>query len=86
MYVLIGLVGTYGPGPVDDACATALQFDVIAVPKIASMLQRATEKNTPDLPVAAGSTPSRFSRDPAEYTTSRPQLALIPDPDDDVQE
>ncbi|MFW0797807.1 IS21 family transposase [Gordonia sp. CPCC 205515] len=86
VYMLIGLVGTYGPGPVDAACATALDFDVIAVPKISSMLQQAMEKTTPIMPSAAGSGPSRFARDPAEYATNGTQLALVPDPDNTIQE
>ncbi len=42
VYALIGLVRRYGPGPVDDACATALEIDVVSVPKIGSMLARGT--------------------------------------------
>ncbi|WP_191834751.1 hypothetical protein [Gordonia ajococcus] len=54
MYTLLGLVRTYGPGPVDAACATALEFDVIAVPKIASMLEQATENTTRTCPWPPG--------------------------------
>ena len=76
VYRLLGLVRRYGPGPVDAACARALDLDVVNVTKIASMLEKATE-NTPPLPpppAAAGG--ARFARDPAEY---RPvQLTLIP--------
>ncbi|WP_287014856.1 IS21 family transposase [Gordonia sp. (in: high G+C Gram-positive bacteria)] len=86
VYTLLGLVRTYGPGPVDAACATALEFDVIAVPKIASMLEQATENTTPDMPVAAGSESSRFARDPSEYATNRTQLTLVPNPDNTIQE
>ena len=74
VYRLLGLVRRYGPGPVDAACARALEVDVVAVTKIASMLEKATE-NTP-LPAAPAMTAvtARFARDPAEY---RPvQLAL----------
>ena len=74
VYRLLGLVRRYGPGPVDAACARALDFDVVAVTKIASMLEKATE-NAP-LPAAPATTvlTARFARDPAEY---RPvQLAL----------
>jgi len=75
VYRLLGLVRRYGPGPVDTACAKALDVDVVNVTKIASMLEKATE-NTP-LPAFPATTAvtARFARDPAEY---RPvQLALI---------
>jgi hypothetical protein len=74
-YRLPGLVRRYGPGPVDTACARALELDVINVTKIASMLEKAPENTPPPLsPVAAAAT-ARFARDPAEY---RPvQLTLI---------
>jgi hypothetical protein len=74
VYRLLGLVRRYGPGPVDTACARALDLDVVSVTKIASMLERATE-NTPAPPRPAVSATARFARDPAEY---RPvQLTLI---------
>ena len=74
VYRLLGLVRRYGPGPVDTACARALDLDVVNVTKIASMLERATEGTPPPPPAAAAA--ARFARDPAEY---RPvQLTLIP--------
>jgi hypothetical protein len=74
VYRLLGLVRRYGPDPVETACARALEFDVVNVTKIASMLERATE-NTPPPPQPAVAAPARFARDPAEY---RPvQLTLI---------
>jgi hypothetical protein len=39
VYRLLGLVRRYGPGPVDAACARALELDVVNVTKIASMLE-----------------------------------------------
>ena len=42
-----GLVRRYGPGPVDTACAHALELDVVNVTKIASMLEKATENTVP---------------------------------------
>jgi len=68
VYRLLGLVRRYGPGPVETACARALELDVIAVAKIASMLQRATETQQPSLPAAAVGG-GRFARDPAEFAT-----------------
>jgi transposase len=74
VYRLLGLVRRYGPGPVDTACARALELDVVSVTKIASMLEKATE-NTPLPPRPAAAATARFARDPAEY---RPvQLTLI---------
>jgi hypothetical protein len=74
VYRLLGLVRRYGPGPVDAACARALDLDVVNVTKIASMLEKATE-NIPLPPPPAVAAAGRFARDPAEY---RPvQLTLI---------
>jgi hypothetical protein len=74
VYRLLGLVRRYGPGPVDVACARALDLDVVNVTKIASMLEKATE-NTPPPPRPAVAAAARFARDPAEY---RPvQLTLL---------
>ena len=74
VYRLLGLVRRYGPGPVDAACARALEVDVVNVTKIASMLERATE-NAPPPPRPPVAAAARFARDPAEY---RPvQLTLI---------
>ena len=71
VYRLLGLVRRYGPGPVERACATALDLDVISVTKIASMLQRATENAAPQLPTGTTTRAGRFARDPAEYATTR---------------
>jgi hypothetical protein len=71
VYRLLGLVRRYGPGPVNTACGTALDLDVISVTKIASMLARATENTTPQLPTGTTTGTARFARDPAEYATNR---------------
>src|ERR1035437_5742507 len=47
VYRLLGLVRRYGPEPVETACSTSLDLDVVSVTKIASMLAIATEKNPP---------------------------------------
>jgi hypothetical protein len=75
VYRLLGLARRYGPGPVDTACARALDLDVINVTKIASMLEKATENTPPPQPPAAAAA-ARFARDPAEYRAT--QLTLIP--------
>ena len=71
VYRLLGLVRRYGPGPVDTACARALELDVVNVTKIASMLEKATE-NTPPPPRPAAAATARFARDPAEYRPPAP--------------
>ncbi|WP_220454423.1 hypothetical protein [Nocardioides immobilis] len=79
VYRLLGPVRRYGPDPVDAACERSLDLDVVSVSKIAAMLAKATERECPVLPAAAGSPGGRFARDPSEYT--RPgsvQLTLIP--------
>ena len=43
VYRLLGLAKRYGSGPTDTACGRALDLDVVAVAKIASMLERGTE-------------------------------------------
>lgn len=77
VYRLLGLVKRYGPGPVDDACSRALDLDVVAVGKIAAMLERACEQQRTVLP-APGPAGGRFARDPAEYATGRTRFTLIP--------
>jgi hypothetical protein len=65
VYRLLGLVRSYGPGPVETACARALELDVT---KIARMLEQATEHQRP--PQAAGRVvggPARFARDLGEF-------------------
>jgi transposase len=76
VYRLLGLVRRYGPGPVDTACARALEVDVVSVTKIASMLDKATE-NTPVPAPRPAAAAARFARDPAEYRPAGTQLTLI---------
>ncbi len=83
VYRLLGLVRRYGPDPVEAACERSLDLDVVSVSKIAAMLEKATEREQPVLPAAAGSPGGRFARDPSEYSgrTTTPgsvQLTLIP--------
>ncbi|HEX3189293.1 MAG TPA: hypothetical protein VHS30_05835 [Streptosporangiaceae bacterium] len=74
---LLGLVRRYGPGPVETARARALEFDVVNVTKIASMLEKATENAAPPPRPAAAAAAARFARDPAEYRPRNIQLTLI---------
>ena len=61
VYRLLGLVRRYGDGPVDTACGTALELDVVSVSKIAAMLAKALEDAAPVLPAAAGHPAAVFS-------------------------
>jgi hypothetical protein len=77
VYRLLGLTRRYGAAAVEAACARALEWDVVSVGKIASMLERATEQMVLPAPPAAATT-ARFARDPAEFTGSGRQLTLLP--------
>ena len=67
------------PRPGRGRLRTVLDLDVVSVPKIAAMLEKATEHQQPVLPAAAGSPGGRFARDPAEFCGPRSvQLTLIP--------
>ena len=77
VYRLLGLVRRYGADRVEQACSRSLDLDVVAVTKIAAMLERATETATPALPRAAGDAPTRFSRDPSEFRTTPTPLTVI---------
>src|SRR5579859_7112213 len=78
VYTLIGLCRTYGDEPVEQACAAALELDVISVPKIRSIVEKGT--GTQAAQVAARSrqagdaarqvTAARFARDPREFATA----------------
>ncbi|HEY5148553.1 MAG TPA: IS21 family transposase [Mycobacterium sp.] len=77
VYRLLGLVRRYGSGPVDAACGTALDLDVVSVSKIAAMLAKALENTTPVLPAAAGHPAGRFARDPGEFRSPTATLTLV---------
>lgn len=81
VYRLHGLVRRYGAERVEQACSLSLDLDVVSVIKIASMLERATEKTSPELPKAVGHHAPRFSRDPSEFSTTAttPTLSVVGD-------
>jgi len=79
VYRLQGLVRRYGADRVEQACSLSLDLDVVSVNKIASMLERATEKTTPALPQAVGQAATRFSRDPSEFTNTTTSLTVVTD-------
>lgn len=67
---------TTGPAH-DAACGTALDPDVVSVSKIASMLAKALENTTPELPAAPGPPAGRFARDPSELRSRTTILTLV---------
>ena len=69
VYRLLGLVRTYGPDPVQAACARALELDVVDVTKITRMLEQATEAQPATASARVVGGPARFARDPAEFGT-----------------
>jgi transposase len=78
VYTLIGLCRKYGNGPVEQACAAALELDVISVPKIRSIVEKGTGAQAASAAARARQadaaarkvTAARFARDPREFATS----------------
>jgi hypothetical protein len=71
VYRLLGLVRSYGPAPVDAACARALELDVVDVTKIARMLEQAIEREPAAVATAkVVGGPARFARDPGEFSAN----------------
>jgi transposase len=78
VYTLIGLCRKYGNGPVEQACAAALELDVVSVVKIRSIVEKGTGTQAAQAAArarqagdaAAKVTAARFARDPREFATS----------------
>jgi len=78
VYALIGLARKYGNGPVEQACAAALELDVISVRKIKSIVEKGTGAQAAQAAARAGQadaaarkvTAARFARDPREFATA----------------
>jgi transposase len=78
VYALIGLARTYGNDPVEQACAAALELDVISVPKVRSIVEKGTGTQAAQAAVRARQageaarkvTAARFARDPREFATA----------------
>jgi transposase len=78
VYALIGLCRTYGNDVVEQACAAALELDVVSVPKIRSIVEkgtgaqaeRAAARSRQADAAAARVTAARFARDPREFATA----------------
>jgi transposase len=74
VYRLLGLVRRYSAPPVEQACARALEADVVDVTRVARMVEQAVEHSPlPARPQAAkgGSKPLRFLRQSSEYRLAR---------------
>ncbi len=78
VYALIGLARAYGSDPVEQACAAALELDVISVAKIKSIVEKGTGKQATQAAArsrqasdaARAVTAARFARDPREFATA----------------
>jgi transposase len=78
VYALIGLARTYGNDPVEQACAAALELDVISAAKIKSIVEKGTGKQAAQAAArsrqagdaASKVTAARFARDPREFATA----------------
>jgi hypothetical protein len=79
VYLLLGLARRYGDAALEVACGKALEVDVVAVGKIASMLERAAENSPAAAPRPSAVGPARYARDPAEYATRRAHLPVVHD-------
>lgn len=91
VYALIGLARKYGNGPVEQACAAALELDVISVGKIKSIVEKGTEAQAARAAARAGQadaaarkvTAARFARDPREFATATGvPMRVLPGGDD----
>ncbi len=93
VYALIGLARTYGSDPVDQACAAALELDVISVAKIKSIVEKGTGKQAAQAAArsrqagdaASKVTAARFARDPREFATATGvRMQVLPGGHDDA--
>jgi transposase len=91
VYALIGLARKYGNGPVGQACAAALELDVISVGKIKSIVEKGTGAQAAQAAARAGQadaaarkvTAARFARDPREFATATGvTMRVLPGGDD----
>jgi len=78
VYTLIGLCRKYGNDVVEQACAAALELDVISVARIRSIVEkgtgaqaeRAAARERQARNAARTVTAARFARDPREFATA----------------
>ena len=84
LYRLLGLCKRHGAAWVDEACARALEFDVVDVVRVQRMLEQGLVRRgllQRPIPPASPSNvvPLRFARDPSEYRTRPPEGEGDPD-------
>jgi transposase len=79
VYALLGLVRRWGPERVEAACARALDAEVVSVPLIGRMIERATETKTTDSSPATAPTPARFAREAEHFATARTRSRPLQD-------
>jgi transposase len=78
VYTLIGLARTYGNDAVEQACAAALELDVISVPKVRNIVEKGTGTQAEQAAARARqagdaarkAATARFARDPREFATA----------------
>jgi hypothetical protein len=71
VYALLGLVKRWGAERVEAACARSLDAEVVSVPLIARMIERATETKTAASATVPASQPARFAREAEHFATAR---------------
>lgn len=94
VYALIGLCRKYGNEPVEQACAAALELDVISIGKIKSIVEKGTEAQAAQAAARVGQadaaaakvTAARFARDPREFATATGvRMQVLPGGGDDAR-
>ncbi|MGH2698811.1 MAG: Mu transposase domain-containing protein, partial [Actinomycetota bacterium] len=72
VYRLLGLARRYGAERVEEACARALELDVVDVTRITRMLERALESAPPpESPPPDNVVPLRFARSADEFNSNK---------------
>jgi transposase len=71
VYALLGLVKKWGAERVEAACARSLETEVVSVPLIGRMLERATESEPSAPTPASPAGVPRFARDPGHFAVVR---------------
>ena len=85
VYRLLGLCQRHGGDWVDEACARALELDVVDVMRIQRMLERGLvqrgllQRPRPKPSAPSNVVPLRFGRDPSAWQTQRPEPEGAPD-------
>jgi hypothetical protein len=78
VYALIGLCRKYGNEPVGQACAAALELDVISVGKIKSIVEKGTEAQAAQAAARAGQAAAAAAKVSALTHQKGPRSASLP--------